>query len=64
MLEQLGVMQVDAGLPQSGLRAALVGSGLLPPVAQTLAQDLGWLADVAERQKPFAAVVHCLCGVE
>lgn len=62
VLERLGVTQADVGMPQTGLRAALVGSGLLPPVAQTLAQDLGWLADVAERHKPFAAVVHCLCG--
>ena len=64
LLEQLGMTQADVGLPQTGLRAALVASGLLPPVAQTLAQDLGWLADVTERHKPFAAVVHCLCGVE
>ena len=64
LLEQFGVTQADLGLPQTGLRAALMASGLLPPVAQTLAQDLGWLADVAERHKPFAAVVHCLCGVE
>ena len=64
LLEQFGVTQADLGLPQTGLRAALVASGLLPPVAQTLAQDLGWLADVTERHKPFAAVVHCLCGVE
>jgi protease-4 len=24
-------------------------------------QELGWLADVAARRQPFAAVVHCLC---
>ena len=64
VLEQLGVMQVDAGAQQTGLRVALVGMGLLPPVAQTLAQDLGWLADVTEQHKPFAAVVHCLCGAQ
>ena len=62
VLERLGMTQSDVVLPQTGLRAALVGSGLLPPVAQTLAQDLGWLADVAERHKPFATAVHCLCG--
>lgn len=62
LLEQFGVTQADVALPQSGLRAALVGSGLLPPVAQTLAADLGWLADMTERRKPYAAVVHCLCG--
>ena len=64
VLEQLGVMQVDAGTQQTGLRVALMGMGLLPPVAQTLAQDLGWLADVTEQHKPFAAVVHCLCGAQ
>ena len=64
VLERLGVTQADVALPHTGLRAALVGSGLLPPVAQTLTSDLGWLADVAERHKPFAAVVHCMCGAE
>jgi protease-4 len=23
--------------------------------------DLGWLADLADGRKPFAAVTHCLC---
>ena len=62
MLERFGVTQADVAVPQTGLRAALVGSGLLPPVAQTLASDLAWLADLADRHKPFVAVVHCLCG--
>ena len=62
VLQQFGMTEADVALPQTGLRAALMGSGLLPPVAQTLAADLGWLADVADRHKPFAAVVHCLCG--
>ena len=62
MLERFGVTQADVAVPQTGLRAALVGSGLLPPVAQTLASDLAWLADVADRHKPFVTVVHCLCG--
>ena len=61
LLDQFGVMQADAALPASGLQAALVAAGLLPPLAQTLAQDLGWLADLAEQRKPFASVVHCLC---
>ena len=62
MLERFGVTQADVAVPQTGLRAALVGSGLLPPVAQTLASDLAWLADLADRHKPFVTVVHCLCG--
>ena len=36
-------------------------SGVPAGVLQGVRQDLGWLADVAERRKPFKAVVHCLC---
>ena len=41
VLQQFGMTEADVALPQTGLRAALMGSGLLPPVAQTLAADLG-----------------------
>lgn len=30
--------------------------------AAALAADLWWLSDVVQAQRPFAAVVHCLCG--
>jgi protease IV len=56
------------------VQRALVGFGLIeavpltpalallpPEVANELRDDLGWLAGVARQQKPFAAVVHCLC---
>ena len=46
----------------AGLKALLVGTGVLPPMAQMLAQDLGWLAQVSERRKPFEAAAHCLCA--
>jgi len=36
--------------------------GCPPAAAQTVLRDLGWLAEVAERRQPYAAVVHCLCG--
>ena len=36
--------------------------GVPSAVAHDAARDLGWVADLAERRKPFAAVVHCLCG--
>jgi len=39
----------------------MVSTGVLPPLAQTVSRDLGWLADVADRRKPFAATAHCLC---
>ena len=28
---------------------------------QSAAAELAWVADVAERRKPLAALVHCLC---
>lgn len=40
----------------------------LPPLTLTklplgeVAADMGWLADVAKRRKPFEATAHCLCG--
>jgi protease-4 len=46
----------------TGLKALLVATGVLPPMAQMLAQDLGWLAQVSERRKPFEAAAHCLCA--
>ncbi|MDQ6639547.1 MAG: signal peptide peptidase SppA, partial [Pseudomonadota bacterium] len=39
---------------------AAVGSA--PQLVHGAARDLGWVAEIAERRKPFAAVVHCLCG--
>jgi protease-4 len=41
--------------------------GFLPdalPVAATagVAKDMAWLASVADPDKPFAAITHCLCG--
>jgi protease IV len=41
------------GLPTAGLP--------LPAAAREMQQDFAWLAAVAERREPFAAVVHCLC---
>ena len=43
------------------LQGAWLALGLAPPLTAGVVQDLGWLADVAERRQPFAAVVHCLC---
>jgi protease-4 len=50
--------------------AAAVGAGIderigalgVPPVlVRDVSRDLGWVAEIAEHRKPFAAVVHCLC---
>ena len=64
LLRSLGVAKTDlVATPgfANGLQSLMVSTGLLPPVVQTLSQDLGWLADVADRRKPFAASAHCLC---
>lgn len=46
--------------------AAPAGAGLLGSLpggtAAEIVQELGWLADVAERRQPFAAATHCLCA--
>jgi protease-4 len=36
--------------------------GVAPQLVRGAARDLGWVAEIVERRKPFAAVVHCLCG--
>jgi protease-4 len=36
--------------------------GVAPALVHGVARDLGWVNDIVERRKPFAAVVHCLCG--
>ncbi len=36
--------------------------GMPPALLRDVGRDLGWVAEIVERKKPFAAVVHCLCG--
>jgi protease-4 len=62
LLERFGATANAALGVQWNLPAAATAVGLLPaPVAGEVLHDLGWLAAVAERRQPFAAVVHCLC---
>ncbi len=46
----------------AGIDARLGGLGVPPAVTREAQRELGWVAEIAERRKPFAAVVHCLCG--
>ncbi len=48
---------IDAGID------ARVGElGMPPAIARDARRELGWVAEIAARRKPFAAVVHCMCG--
>jgi len=42
--------------------ARLRTAGVPPSVLNGVQRDLGWLAEVADRRKPFMAITHCLCG--
>ena len=48
--------QVNAKVASTGL-PALTSSA----AAGQIQRDLGWLMEVADRRKPFAAITHCLC---
>jgi protease-4 len=61
LLQDFGAM-VGAAIGQPlNLQAAWLALGGMPPLAPGMVQDLGWLAEVAERRQPPAAAVHCLC---
>ncbi len=39
-----------------------LGSAAMPPrVVRDVRQELGWLAEISEHNKPFMALTHCLC---
>jgi protease-4 len=66
LLERMGLsdaqaltVQVKLGLLPADLGAAALGGS----TAAAIGKDLGWLAGVADRRQPFAAVTHCLCAV-
>ena len=42
--------------------ARVGGFGVPPAVSHDAERELGWVAGIAEHRKPFAAIVHCLCG--
>lgn len=66
VLERMGLsdaqvlnVQVKLGLLPVDLGAAALGGNATAGITR----DLGWLAAVADRKQPFAAVTHCLCAV-
>ena len=62
LLQRLGInadTALELPLEVSGSMMMVLGLGGLP-LGDT-ANDLGWLMDVAQQRKPYAALVHCLC---
>jgi protease-4 len=51
------------GVGAPGLSGAALARGPLDASTQAL-QDLVWLHDLAQRRRPFDAVVHCLCAAD
>ena len=76
LLSRLGLSEAQAALWLGGATAeaetragigaaaaAAAGLGFVSPeLAGALLADLGWLADVAVRHRPFATAAHCLCA--
>ena len=44
-----------------GERLSLVPAGLPPVAAREMAEDMAWLASMANRENSFGVVTHCLC---
>ncbi|THC46159.1 signal peptide peptidase SppA [Massilia sp. Mn16-1_5] len=58
-LSLLGVSDVQAIRIQ--VKLGMLPDALPAGAVAGVAKDLGWLSDLAEGKKPFAAVTHCLC---
>jgi len=56
-------VQQALGLSVPGLSGAATPASLLDAGTQTV-QDLVWLQNLAQRRRPFDAVVHCLCAAD
>ncbi|KQQ96780.1 signal peptide peptidase SppA [Massilia sp. Leaf139] len=58
-LSMLGVSDVQALNIQ--VKLGILPDAIPPAAMSGVAKDLGWLADLSDGKKPFAAVTHCLC---
>jgi protease-4 len=63
LMQGFGLTLGDVSGTPTDLQGALVALGLAAPLTTGVAQELGWLADVADKRQAFAAVTHCLCTV-
>jgi protease-4 len=59
VLSLLGVSAAQAVNIQ--VKLGILPDALPAGAVATVAQDLGWLSELGDGRKPFAAVTHCLC---
>jgi protease-4 len=60
----LGLFGVDAAQALTiQVKLGLLPAGLPAAAAADVARELGWLAELADGRKPFAAVTHCMCAL-
>jgi protease-4 len=50
-----------AGALASSFDLPLGAAAVPPKLARDVRHELGWLAEMGERQQPFMALTHCLC---
>jgi hypothetical protein len=56
------IFQGPSAPVHADVRAFALEPDALPAAAVAgVAKDLGWLSELADGKKPFAAVTHCLC---
>lgn len=60
----LGLMGVSAAQAMTfQVKLGLMPSGLPAAAVTEVTRDLGWLSELADGRKPFAAVTHCMCAM-
>jgi protease-4 len=60
-MQRLGVQLPAVWQPETALQRMAAALGLGSALPAEAATDLAWLAEAADRSKPFAASAHCLC---
>jgi protease-4 len=60
----LGWFGVDAAQALTiQVKLGLLPAGLPAAAAADVTRELGWLSELADGRKPFAAITHCLCAL-
>jgi protease-4 len=59
----VGLLNAEiAGWVGAGIGAGIGQLGVPPSLGRDALRELGWVSGMVERGKPFATVIHCLCG--